>query len=295
MGIAITKQKLLLTKIIKKATNDISLEDKKEITDKWLSDIVKPYHKSTSFWELLVLIILSVLVISFLLNYYLKQLVKKRTKALEKATHIAEKNNQLKTSFLQNISHEIRTPLNSILSYSDFIDDEKTSETDKKKYLKTIREESYNLKTVLNNVVEIANINTKKTSQKSTNFNLNDELNVIVEDMKLNYLVLCKILQDAIVTKKTIHWAVNGKDAVNIVNKQNIDIIFMDIKMPIMDGFEATKIIRQSHPDIPIFAQSAYANENDYNKALSLGFSDYLTKPINKSAVKIALKNLYII
>ena len=65
--------------------------------------------------------------------------------------------------------------------------------------------------------------------------------------------------------------------------------------MPIMDGFEATKIIRQSHPDIPIFAQSAYANENDYNKALSLGFSDYLTKPINKSAVKIALKNLYII
>ena len=64
-----------------------------------------------------------------------------------------------------------------------------------------------------------------------------------------------------------------------MVNQKNYDVIIMDLQMPVMDGFEATKIIKQTNPDIPIIALTADAMPETYNKALSAGMSDYLTKP----------------
>jgi two-component system cell cycle response regulator DivK len=58
-------------------------------------------------------------------------------------------------------------------------------------------------------------------------------------------------------------------------------LVLMDIKMPVMDGYEATKQIRDFMPDLPIIAVTAYANEIYKNKALSSGCTDYVSKPIN--------------
>ncbi len=64
-----------------------------------------------------------------------------------------------------------------------------------------------------------------------------------------------------------------------MISNNSYDLIIMDLQMPVMDGFEATAIIKQSHPDIPIIALTADAMPETYEKALAAGMVDYLTKP----------------
>lgn len=74
----------------------------------------------------------------------------------------------------------------------------------------------------------------------------------------------------------------NGKAAVAACNSNaNIDLVLMDVKMPLMDGYEAAKKIKQSHPHFPIVGQSVYVAENQQTKFRDV-FNDYLTKPISK-------------
>ncbi|MCU4174363.1 PAS domain S-box protein [Carboxylicivirga sp. N1Y90] len=106
---------------------------------------------------------------------------------------------------------------------------------------------------------------------------------LVAEDVKNNFLYL-----DAILTGMSfvvIH-VKNGKDAIVACNSNpNIDLVLMDIKMPVMDGYEAAKLIKQSHPKIPILGQSAYVLENELAKYKGV-FDDYLTKPISKDLLK---------
>ena len=77
--------------------------------------------------------------------------------------------------------------------------------------------------------------------------------------------------------------AVNGVEAVKLCKtNQAIDLVLMDIKMPEMDGYEATKLIKECKPDLPIIAQTAYITETDRMKALACGCSDFISKPIHK-------------
>ncbi len=101
---------------------------------------------------------------------------------------------------------------------------------------------------------------------------------LIAEDDEVNYLLIEEIL-----TKypfKTIR-SVTGKETVRYC-RENTDIamVFMDIKMPEMDGLEATRKIREFNKEIPIIAQTAYAMVNDRKNALKAGCDDYISKPI---------------
>jgi signal transduction histidine kinase/CheY-like chemotaxis protein len=103
---------------------------------------------------------------------------------------------------------------------------------------------------------------------------------LIVEDEEYNYLLLKDMLKEIGILPLR---AKNGKEVVDICRQnQKIDLIFMDIKMPILDGFEAAKQIKEFRPDIPIVAQTAYSRQNErlfYNQS---EFFSYLTKPIDK-------------
>ncbi|GAB1858472.1 hypothetical protein MHTCC0001_33100 [Flavobacteriaceae bacterium MHTCC 0001] len=116
---------------------------------------------------------------------------------------------------------------------------------------------------------------------------------LIAEDMKLNYLVLEKILDKIITVDHEITWAKNGQEAVDLVHKNKFDVIFMDIKMPVLDGFQATKIIKKKYPKSIVIAQTAYAQEDDFNKASDIGFDAYLTKPIDLNVLKTTLKDFF--
>lgn len=81
--------------------------------------------------------------------------------------------------------------------------------------------------------------------------------------------------------------ASNGKEALEMATQSRPDLIIMDLKMPVMNGWEATKAIRQAEwgKDLPIIALTAQAMERDEEKALSVGCNDYIAKPIMDYAV----------
>ena len=102
---------------------------------------------------------------------------------------------------------------------------------------------------------------------------------LIAEDDDPNYLYLEQLLAP---TKAKIIWAINGQEAIDTCLKNKVDLVLMDIKMPIKDGIEATKEIRQNGLNIPIIAQTAYAFSEDKEKALSSGCDHYISKPIDQ-------------
>jgi CheY-like chemotaxis protein len=82
---------------------------------------------------------------------------------------------------------------------------------------------------------------------------------------------------------KNIVTAVNGLEAIEACKTNSaINLILMDVKMPVMDGIEATKKIREFNTDVVIIAQTAYALEGDKEKALDAGCNDYISKPIKQ-------------
>ncbi len=105
---------------------------------------------------------------------------------------------------------------------------------------------------------------------------------LIVEDEEVNYLYLEVLLNNHYSNINIIH-AINGKEAVNIFkNNKDIDLILMDIKMPVLSGLDATKIIRQVDKTIPIIAQTAYSTYEEIEKVLNVGCNSLISKPISE-------------
>lgn len=102
---------------------------------------------------------------------------------------------------------------------------------------------------------------------------------LIVDDEESNLQLLFSFFNK---TGAKIHEAVNGKAAIEICRKEKIDIVLLDIKMPVMNGFDAIKIIRNDRPDLPVIAQTAYAMAEDQKRILKAGFNDYISKPIDR-------------
>ena len=100
---------------------------------------------------------------------------------------------------------------------------------------------------------------------------------LIAEDVESNYLYLSAVLSKI---KAKIFWAKNGKEAIDIFRKEELDLVLMDLQMPEMNGYEATKLMKSQKPDLPIVAQTAFAMSDDREKALDAGCDDYLAKPI---------------
>jgi CheY-like chemotaxis protein len=114
---------------------------------------------------------------------------------------------------------------------------------------------------------------------------------LIADDESLNYLFYREILSEDVYD---ILYAENGIEAINLLqeNEGKIDLILMDMKMPEMDGFTATKEIRKSNTSIPILAQTAYAYREDFEKAIEAGCSDYISKPIHEDILNAKVKKL---
>ena len=107
---------------------------------------------------------------------------------------------------------------------------------------------------------------------------------LVAEDDDSNF----KLIKAIIGKKCEILWAKNGEDIVNLFeeNRDKAEAILMDIKMPIMNGLDATVIIRKKDKELPIIMQTAYA---DREKALECGASEVLVKPITLSALRTCL------
>jgi two-component system, sensor histidine kinase and response regulator len=106
---------------------------------------------------------------------------------------------------------------------------------------------------------------------------------LLAEDNRVNQKLATALLQKA---GHQVSLAVNGRDAVNKWREANFDLILMDVQMPEVDGFEATRQIRQQEQitgrHVPIVATTAHAMIGDRERCLQAGMDDYLSKPINR-------------
>lgn len=105
---------------------------------------------------------------------------------------------------------------------------------------------------------------------------------LVVEDNLSNFEFIKAVLSR---TKAKLFWADTGVKAVEIFRKKRkyIHLVLMDIQIPEMDGYEATRLMKKMRPDIPIIAQTAFAMSRDKEKSLDAGCDDYISKPIKPS------------
>ncbi|RLD89177.1 MAG: hypothetical protein DRJ09_07040 [Bacteroidetes bacterium] len=123
-------------------------------------------------------------------------------------------------------------------------------------------------------------------------FKLDGKVILVAEDEEKNFQYFNIFLTK--LGAKVLH-AFSGKEVIEIVDKEfeSIDLIFMDIKMPEIDGYEATRIIKKKYPFMPIIAQTAYAFSDDKAKALEAGCDDYISKPVAKGKLIALLRNYF--
>lgn len=111
-------------------------------------------------------------------------------------------------------------------------------------------------------------------------YNWHNKKILIAEDSEMNFILLKKNLENS---GATILWAQDGMEMLNIIkNQSDIDLILMDISMPRMDGYSATKKIREIGIKTPIIAQSAFIFDEEKTNIIDAGCNDFIEKPINK-------------
>jgi CheY-like chemotaxis protein len=109
---------------------------------------------------------------------------------------------------------------------------------------------------------------------------------MIVEDIDLNSDLLIQLLED----DYEIGVAKDGAQGVKLNEEFLPDLILMDISLPVMDGYEATRIIRKKYPTLPVIGLSAHAMQGDTERAIEAGFTDYMTKPVDEELLFIKLE-----
>ncbi len=112
-----------------------------------------------------------------------------------------------------------------------------------------------------------------------------NKINILIaEDEEVNYMLMEQILSS---DECNLLWAKNGLEAVELFKENpDIEFIYMDIKMPVLDGISATKKIRELNKDVPIVALTAYALSGDAEKFIAEGCNDYLAKPVKSIDIK---------
>ena len=132
--------------------------------------------------------------------------------------------------------------------------------------------------------METFDTTTLASTAEEQKYNWDNRVLLITEDEEVNFFYLKTLLKK---TEARIIRAKNGREAVDIIAQHpgEIDLVLMDINMPVMDGFEALRIIKSKNPGMPVIAQTAYNLDNDRHKCLQAGFNDYIAKPINRVAL----------
>ena len=108
-------------------------------------------------------------------------------------------------------------------------------------------------------------------------YNWKGKVILVAEDEEINYLFLDEVLTR---TGAKVLWARNGKEAIDLYNQNQVDLILMDLKMPEMNGYEAMQQIKDSLGKTKIIAQTAFAMSGEREEILEAGFDGYISKPI---------------
>jgi len=112
-----------------------------------------------------------------------------------------------------------------------------------------------------------------------TDYNWEGKIILVAEDVLINFKLLELNLKK---TNATIIWAKDGEEVVEYASKNKVDLILMDIQMPKLNGYDATRLIRETNKVVPIIAQTAFTMTNERDSSIEAGCNAYITKPINR-------------
>ena len=155
-------------------------------------------------------------------------------------------------------------------------------------YIEKIIEKPFTPSTLYNTIFD-KKIESKRVESKKMKL-ISSKKALIVEDNEINQLVTSQMLESI---GFDIDIANDGLEAVNMANKSNYDIVFMDLQMPNMDGFEATKKIREFNKNTPIVALSAAVMDKDKELTSLAGMNNHLAKPLIRSELESILKQYF--
>jgi PAS domain S-box-containing protein len=124
--------------------------------------------------------------------------------------------------------------------------------------------------------------------EEPVKYNFSNKTILIVEDDKYNAEYIKEVLYG---TGFEIIQTISGDEAVQIARSQKLDVVLMDIRLPDMDGYTATRMMKKFKPDLIIIAQTAYASPNDKEKAIEAGCNDYLSKPVKRDMLLSLIHN----
>ncbi len=254
---------------------------------------------------------------------------RERRQKLEQALKRAEEASHAKSAFLFNMSHDIRTPMNAIIGYTDLLEIYGDDVEKREDYLGKIKSSSEYLLSLLNDVLEMARIESGKyimdetvtdirefdrsicdvfenqLEQKGIRFVYTMDVRhhmIFCDTVKLKK-VLLNVLSNAY--KYTMRFVVErAKDGIECISMLEnhpaayYDLILMDIQMPNMNGYRAAAAIREmvdkELADIPIVAMTANAFEEDKKRALEVGMNAHISKPVNIRALEETLGKLLV-
>ena len=136
-------------------------------------------------------------------------------------------------------------------------------------------------------------INTMETTQMNNSypFDFREHTILIAEDIDFSFLYIEAVLRR---TGVKILWAQNGKEAIeHVKTNRSIDLILMDMHMPVMNGYDATEVITKLRPELPVIAQTAFVLPEDMKKCYAAGCTGYLAKPIRKEQLMNTLAEYF--
>ena len=218
---------------------------------------------------------------------------------------------EAKTQFLSQMSHEIRTPINAIMGYNNIIMED-TVEDSTREYSRKARLAARRLLDFFESVFEYVDIGgdavLKDIASGDDDEDVNAELEgeggltpfsgaqelriLVVDDTEMNVDLLVRILRAMGFETDS---ASDGEKAVERIRNEHYDLIFMDHMMPVMDGMEAMRIIKEEKlcDDVPVIMLTANTIKGEKEKYLEAGFTEYLTKPFSEKSIKdVLLKHL---